>query len=182
MSSICYVCEQTVVPASGYSQASVLIIGEFPGPLELKYGRPFVATSKIPSAGSVLRQEFIRLGVDVGRFRMCNLWYHEPPKRTGKKEVKQRYEDCFNASKTACLEEAKGKDAILLIGSECVEFFTGYKVNMVTGLQVESNMLSAPTIYACIQPASALKPKGVVGEVRFAIENFTNHVLKERLI
>jgi len=168
---LCYVCEQEVVPASGYSSSDVLIIGEFPGKWELKYGKPFVSLANKQTAGSVLRQELADLGYDLFQFRVCNLWWHEPNKN----------EACFEASKNACLDEAKGKKAILLIGSETVGYFTEYKVSDVSGLQVDSPMLGAPIIYACLQPATVFKGRGV-GEVRFALKNFTDHIKKEGLI
>ena len=173
--SLCYVCEKSVIRPYGYSQSKVLVIGEFPGPLEIEHGRPFVAVSRKQSAGTVLRQEMAHAGADLYQFRMTNLWYHTP---TDKKD--KNFEACFEASKNACLEEAKGKEAILLVGSDCVEFFTGYKVSDVSGLQVESNMLSAPIIYAMVQPAIVYHGRGI-GEVRFAIENFVNHIRQEGL-
>jgi len=175
MRPICYVCEQEVIPATGYSRSDVLIVGEEPGKHELAAGKPFVSITKYQTAGSVLRQELANLGYDLFQFKLTNLWYHKPYDKSHK-----NYEPCFEASKNACLEEMKGKKAILLIGSDCVSYFTDYKVSDVNGLQVDSNMISCPIIYACVQTASVFH--NGVGEVRFAISNFIEHIKKEGLI
>ena len=168
---ICYVCEQPVIKAYGYSRSKILLIGGSPGKEELEALRPFVGNT-----GSVLRQEMAVVGLDLYQCVITNLWYHEPYNKTHK-----NYEACFEASKNMVLEDAKGKEAILLIGADACEYFTGYKVSEVNGLQVDSNMLSAPIIYAMMQPTTVLKGRGV-GELRFAINNFVNHIKKEGIV
>lgn len=166
MRPVCYVCEKKVIKPQGYSQSEIFILGDAPGTDEIKEGRPFVGPT-----GKVLRKELALLGLDLFQCRVGNLWYHKPNKN----------EECFKASVDVCLDEAKGKKAILLIGAETVEYFTGYKVSDVNGLQVESNMLSAPIIYPCIQPAIIFHGKGI-GEVRFALTNFVSHLKDENII
>jgi hypothetical protein len=133
-------------------------------------GRPFASNPNFMSAGKILRKELERCGISLSDFRICNLWLHEPTKD----------ENCFKAGYNNVLDEAKGKCAILLVGSDTVETFTGYKVSDVTGLQVDSNVLSAPIIYASVNPALAQHRS--LGEVRFAIEKFVARVEKEGLI
>src|SRR3990167_5211490 len=173
MTSFCPSCAGRAVRASGNSSSKVLLIGEFPGSIELDTGRPFTGP-----AGGVLRKELSKIGVDLLQFRVTNLYIHEPIKATKKEPDKGK--NCFQAGLDACLEEAKGKKAILLVGSESVEFFTGYKVSDVNGLQVESPMLSAPIIYATVNPAIVFHKS--LGELRFALTNFVQHIQKEGLI
>jgi hypothetical protein len=78
------------------------------------------------------------------------------------------------------LDEAKGKSAILLVGSEVVEAFTKYKVSDVSGLEVDSPILSAPHIFAMVNPALALHR--AVGEVRQAIEKWNTLLERENLL
>ena len=130
MTTHCPACGDRAVKASGSSSSKVLLIGEFPGSIELETGRPFTGP-----AGGVLRKELSKLGVDLLQFRVTNLYIHEPIKATKKEPDKGK--NCFQAGLNVCLEEAKGKQAILLVGSESVEFFTGYKVSDVNGLQVQ---------------------------------------------
>lgn len=170
MNSLCYVCEKKVIPATGYSRSPILLLGSAPGKDEIKEGRPFVGET-----GRVLRNELAMLGLDLFQCRLTNMWYHEPDKKD------EHYEDCFKASLSVCLEECKGKQAILLIGAETVGYFTGYKVSDVSGLQVESNMLSAPIIYAMVMPTIVFHGKGI-GEVRFALNNFVNRLKEEGMI
>jgi len=169
MTKFCPSCGEKVCPPSGYSN-EILLIGEFPGSLEMKQGRPFAMHHYTPSAGKILRKELAVFGVDLLQLRCCNLWLHEPNKN----------ENCFKAGLDVCLEEAKGKQAILLIGSEAVETFTGYKVSDVTGLQVDSPMLSAPIIYAMVNPATAFHR--TIGEVRLALKNFFKRLEEEHLL
>ena len=57
-------------------------------------GRPFSGSS-----GGILRTELGRMGVDVSRIRMCNLWLHAPNKN----------EKCLQAGLVYLLKETKGK-------------------------------------------------------------------------
>ena len=136
----------------------------------MEKGIPFASSSWVPSAGKILRKELQRLDVDLLQLRCCNLWLHPPNKD----------ENCLKAGETVCLEEAKGKDAILLMGSEAVSHFTGYSVMDVNGLEVESPMLSAPILYAAVNSALAFH-RGL-GEVRFAITRFVTRLKQEGLL
>jgi len=168
---ICYVCEKEVVQPSGYSSSDILFIGDEPH--DKKCVRPF----SDDASRTVLRSELVLLGVDMVSLRFTNLWYHMPPTKRN-----ENFDGCFEASSKACLEEAKGKKAILLVGKTVVPYFTGYKVSEVNGLQVQSNMLSAPIIYACVNPSTVTHERGVVGEIRFALTNFVNHLREEGVI
>ena len=173
MPSLCYVCERKAILPTGYSQSKVLLIGDAPGIHEIDNNKPVVVITRKQTAGNVLRQELALVGADLYQFRMTNLWYHKPLDKKHK-----NFDNCFKASLDACLMEAKGKQAILLMGAETVQYFTGYKVSNVSGLQVESNMLSAPIIYAMVSPTIVYSGKGL-GEPRFAITNFFTHIQKE---
>jgi len=169
MKQHCPVCAEPVCSPTGRSQ-ELLIVGEFPGREEMIQGRPFASNPNFMTAGRILKKELERCGVSLSDFRICNLWLHEPNKN----------ENCFKAGYNNVLDEAKGKQAILLVGSDTVETFTGYKVSDVTGLQVDSNVLSAPIIYASVNPALAQHRS--LGEVRFAIEKFVRRLEIENLL
>lgn len=169
MNQVCPACAEKICPPNGKSK-DILIIGEFPGALEMQTGVPFSTHPMYVTAGKVLRKELERLGVSFGQFRTINLWLHEPTKS----------EQCFQAGYNHVLDEAKGKKAILLVGSDTVSTFTKYKVSEVNGLEVDSTVLSAPIIYAMVNPALALHRS--VGEVRFGIEKFVHRLEKEGLL
>jgi uracil-DNA glycosylase family 4 len=169
MTQHCPNCTEIVCPPTGRS-TELLIVGEFPGKEEMIQGRPFASNPNFMTAGRILKKELERCGVSLSDFRICNLWLHEPTKD----------ENCFKAGYDNVLDEAKGKKAILLVGSDVVETFTGYKVSDVTGLQVDSTVLSAPIIYAMVQPALALHR--ALGEVRNGVEKFVARLEKEGLI
>jgi uracil-DNA glycosylase family 4 len=160
----CPSCLEQALPASGSSNSPILIIGEKPEPIDMEKGRPFSNQS-----GRVLRTEFSRLGVDLIQFQSTNIWMHEPNKN----------ENCFKAGLDQVLEYAKGKQAILLLGSECANTFIGLPVSDISGLEVESPMLSAPLVMAMFSPSIVFQPNKGVGEVRLAITKFVNKC-KER--
>jgi len=162
--SVCPICLEKTVRPYGYSK-DILVIGEFPGKEEIAWGKPFTGNT-----GQIFRKELAYLGVDLLQVRLTNLWLHIPNKR----------EDCFNYSRDICLEEAKDKKAILLIGSDTVSYFTGYNVTSVNGLQVDSPILSAPIIYAMFNPAITFHK--TVGEVRFALKSFVDKLKEENLL
>lgn len=161
----CPICgNMDCVPANGPKDSPILIIGAYPGKDEIKSGKPMSGQS-----GGILKAELRRAGVMLNQLRVCNLWLHEP---SNKKD--EHYEKCFNHSVEKVMEEAKGKKAILLIGSEPVRFLADSSVEAMNGLRVESDYLSAPLIMGCVQPTTAFH--GGVGEFRLAIEKFANSV------
>lgn len=169
MNQYCPACANKICPPMGSSK-DVLVIGEFPGRLEMETGKPFSTSHMFVTAGKVFRRELEECGVSLRDFRVVNLWLHEPNKS----------ENCWQAGYNAVLDEAKGKQAILLVGSDVVEAFTKYKVSEVNGLQVDSAVLSAPIIYAMVNPALALH-RGA-GEVRFAVQKFVKRLEQEGLV
>ena len=156
----CPICKSPdCVPAGGNKHSKILLIGEFPGDDEIRTGKPFSGAT-----GTVLRTELAKMGMDLSQFRIANLWIHKP----------NHNEECLNYSVTQCIKEAKNKEAILLIGSDTVKYFSGKKVSQVNGLEVKSDYLSAPIIMALIQPATVFH--GCVGELRFGLKQFVKRV------
>lgn len=168
----CPSCAERICPPSGSKESPILIIGERPGKAEMEAGRPFSTHHMYITAGAVFRKELARVGLDLVRFRVTNLLLHEPNDN----------ENCVKVGYDLALEEAKGKSAILLVGSDVVEAFTQYKVSDVSGLQVDSAILSCPIIYASVNPALALQPGRGIGEVRHAITKFAQRLEKENLL
>ena len=152
----CPICNsKKCVPAAGSKNSPILVIGEMPGKDELIKGRPMVGRM-----GEVLKMELGKLGMDLNRLRLCNLWHHKP----------NNNEDCYRHGFEQVIKEAKGRKAILLLGSESVKAFCNESVSKVCGLQVKSPYLSAPIIYACVNPAQVFH--GTIGELRLAIKKF----------
>lgn len=168
---VCPTCHEQTCPPMGHSD--ILIIGEFPTFKEIQDGRPFALSDnpkRYLSAGNVFRKELNRHGLDFSNFRITNLWQHGPNKS----------EECFKLGYDAVLDEAKGKKAILLVGSEVVETFTEYKVSDVSGLQVDTAVFSCPIVYVIVNPALALHRS--VGEVRLGVNRFVNRLQEEKLL
>lgn len=145
-------------------------MGDAPRREDYFTGHLFSTHSKYTTAGYILRKELERVGSSIQDFRLASLWMHEPNKE----------ENCWKAGFNNILDEAKDKKAILLLGADTVEAFTQYKVSDVSGLQVDSAMLSAPIIFALVNPSLALV-KGL-GEVRQGIEKFVRLLEKEGLL
>ena len=158
----CSVCGiKDAVPASGSRQSPILVVGAYPGDDEVKKGKPMVG-----KMGGVFRTELAYAGIDMSRLRLCNLWHHVPPPQDS-----ETYEKCFQEGLRQVLDEAKDKKVILLIGAETVKFFCDENVSDVNGLLVKSAYLSAPTIFAMVQPAMVFH--GGLGEVRLSIQKFS---------
>jgi uracil-DNA glycosylase family 4 len=156
----CPVCgNEKGVPPAGSSKSSILVVAEFPGKDEIIKGRPMVGKT-----GMVLSQELGRLGLDINQMRICNLWQHEPNNNPG----------CRNYGLEVVIKEAKGKQAILLLGSETVATLTNEKISNVCGLNLKSNYLSAPIIIACVNPAQAFHSN--LGEMRLALKKFAQAI------
>jgi hypothetical protein len=168
MRKFCPICNAQLVLPRG--QSDLLIIGDAPDREDLTQGIPFASNPNYMTAGRILRKEMELVGVSLNQFRLTYLWQHTPNKA----------EECFRLGYDAVLGEAKGKKAILLIGSDVVETFTEYKVSDVSGLQVTSSVLSAPIIYAMTSPALAMHR--ALGEIRHGVEKFVARLEKEGLV
>ena len=158
-----YTCEHCgrddLVLASGAKRAKILIIGEFPGRDEIKKGKPMVG-----AMGEVLRNELARADLDMNQMRLTNLWLH--PKNDN--------EDCFKYGLNEVIKEARNRQAILLIGSDTVSYLCNEKVSEVNGLEVQSSYLSAPLLFACVQPATVFHQS--LGDFRLSMQKFSKKV------
>lgn len=162
MTHYCPACGEVAVPPRGNKDSRILIIGEFPGESEMESGKPFSGP-----AGGVLRTELAKVGLDVPLIRVMNLWLHPVTKD----------EKCYKAGYDLVLEEAKGRDAILLVGSEVVNTFTNeYKVSEICGLKLDKadHKLSARLVMAIVNPAIVFHSG--IGEVRFGIQKFAEEL------
>jgi len=156
-------CGKICVPPSGPRNAPILICGEYLGSEESAAGRPFVGRS-----GRILRAELDKIGLNLDEIRVTNLVNHEFPE-----------EGCYQFGLEQVIREAKGRKAILLLGSECSRIFLGKGVLTISGLVVHSKYLSAPIIRATINPAALLS--GTVGEFRLALEKFSRALKKGKI-
>jgi len=155
----CPIClSEDVVPPIGRPSSKILIVGEFPGKEEVKKGKPMVG-----AMGGVLRSELGVLGFDITQTRRTNIWQHP----------KNKNPDCLKHGAEEVIKEAKGKDAILLLGDECVRHFIGKdsKVTKLGGLKLQSDYFSAPLIMCCVNPAWVFN-RGSVGTLKFALKRF----------
>ena len=162
---VCPSCKRDdLVLASGPRRANILIVGEFPGRDEVKKGKPLVGAT-----GGVLRTELGKAGLDMRQMRITNLWLHPKPSKKA-----DHYEACFNYGKEQLIKEAKGRKAILLLGSDTLKDLCGEKVSEVSGLEVQSPYLSAPLLFASVQPATVFHQG--IGELRQALIKFSKKV------
>jgi uracil-DNA glycosylase len=161
----CPACKKELVLPHGFQEFPILIVGNSPSEKE----------GKVPFDGNttrILSAELGKLGIDLRSCRQTNFWLHKP--NTDKK--------CKKFMEQELTKEAKGKKAILLMGAEPVNFFTGgkYGVKEVTSLRIESEtVFSAPIILASLNAAEASR-KGV-GELRLSLKRFSNALEKEGL-
>lgn len=182
MSSYCPICDEIGVPPCGPKNAKILLVGELPGSEELSAGRPFVGPT-----GKVFKAELRHVGIEFNLCRVANLWLHpmaEPEDKTKneKVRVKTLNEKCQHYALDIVLDEAKDREAILLVGSECANVFLGMGVMEVCGLQVESPMLSCDTIFAMPNPALVFQEGRGVGEIRLALKRFADACDKKGLL
>ena len=157
--SICPACLEEGQSPKGRKDARYLLVFNKPYPVQ-----PAV-TSKYKkqqlSGLDVLRKELQKVGLDLNYdFRMTWLWLHEP----GKKE------ECYKVGRDIVLDEAKGKQAVILVGVEPVEEFTGLSASNVYGLQVESPTFSAPVVFILPKPEGVFVRGSGIGELRLSIQ------------
>ena len=71
----CPICSNLLVLPVGLKDASILLVGEYPGVEEVKSGFCWVGRG-----GEVLRSELARVGIQYEQCRATNLWLHAPSK------------------------------------------------------------------------------------------------------
>ena len=163
----CPFCENQLVRPTGPKKSPILIAGEYPGFRETMSGYPFVG-----DAGDVLRQELGQYGMDLNSVRVTNMWLHETNDN----------EDCRTFCFEEFLKECIGRQAILLLGSDCATRLIGEPVTSIAGLCVESMYLGAPIIVCSPNPAIVLREGQTVGELRLSIKRFYDACRKAGLL
>lgn len=152
--SICPSCSEEGVAPKGNKNAKYLLVFNKP------YLTPAVRTRKDSVTGiDVLRKEFAKVGLDLAEFRIASLWLHEPTKN----------DNCYTAGRDLVLEEAKGKQVVVLVGAEPVEEFTQYSAADVYGLEVESASLSA-RVFVLPKPEGVFVRGSGIGELRLSVQ------------
>ena len=112
------------------------------------------------TAMDVLRKEFAKVGLDLADFRTASLWLHEPGKN----------DDCYQAGRSVVLDEARGREAVILVGSEPVEEFTGLSASDTAGLQVDAPALSAKIVFVLPKPEGVFVRGAGIGELRLSCQ------------
>jgi uracil-DNA glycosylase family 4 len=162
---VCPICgNENCVPPAGNKDSKIAIIAEFPGQEEILKGRPMVG-----SMGELLKIELGKLGIDLKRLRVGNLWHH----------AKNDNADCLQYGAEQMIKDSIDREVILLLGSDAVKFYTGFYVSDVSSMIVKSNYFSG-TVFASVNPAIAFHQS--VGEVRLALTKFANYIHERNLL
>jgi uracil-DNA glycosylase family 4 len=160
----CPSCGYKVLSPTGKTGAPILVVGEAPGPEELRRGAPWTH-----QAGEILRAEFARAGIAITDCRFTNLWLHAE-----RKKKDDLYRGCFDYCMGDLMDEFCYARAVLLCGAGPVEMILGKKVGTVNGLQCKPVDPWSPLMcVAAVSPASVIT--GVVGDFRFAVTKFAEY-------
>lgn len=173
---LCPVCGKVGVTVSGPSKSPVLFVLSHPDWADVITGRAFSLDptgGKRPktTSGAIMQAECMHAALDLPSYRIACLWIHQ--------EMKKK--ECFEIGRDIVLEEAKDRQAIVLIGAQAVTYFTGYNVSDVNGLPISSGMLSAPIIYPLVNPSQVLLKGAGIGELRFGLEEISARFKQEKL-
>ena len=153
---LCPICTQRIFPFIGSKSSPFLIITDESSTDDRIKFQPYTG-----GFGWVLRNELDRIAnFDLHSCRRGYMYYH--PMGNGKES-----EACKANSIEQVLLEAKGKKAILLLGSKTVKYFTGQSIDAVSSLRVTSPYLSCKYIIAGLSPANVLS--GTIGETRLVM-------------
>ena len=155
--SVCPACGEQGVAPKGNKNSKWLLVFAKPYPIATGW------KGKNLSAMDVLRKEFAKVGLDLADFRTASLWLHEPTKN----------EDCYQAGRSVVLDEARGREAVILVGSEPVEEFTGLSASDTAGLQVDAPALSAKIVFVLPKPEGVFVRGSGIGELRLSVEKLS---------
>lgn len=165
----CPACGKPLVGIFGRPASRIAIVGDAPGLAEQKVGRPWIGDSS-----EVLKSELRRAGMDFNACRATNFWLHAP---TTKGSGEELYARCYEYNYTKLLEALSGVRAVLLMGADLTHHLTGMHVGRVNGMPVTSALLpsTVEVLVATFNPAIALSANGVIGDFRFAVEQFVHY-------
>lgn len=159
--SLCPACSEEGTSPAGKKKSPYLLVFTKPYPAQTGWkGRT--------DGFEVLTKELFKVGLDIHDFRIAYLWLHEPTKNN----------DCYQAGKSVVLDEAKGKQAVILVGSDVTQEFCGLSSQDVAGLQVDSPLLSAPIVFVLPKPEGVFVRGAGIGELRLACQKLAK-VLNE---
>lgn len=177
---ICPICEtKKLIPAYGPEDADILLVGGYPGKLEIAKGIPWIG-----KAGEVLESELSRVGIQISKCRITNLWLHEPPKMLTKVQRRKGVVDMHGKELSwhmkQMLQEFYGKKALFLMGAELIDTLGKGPISNISGMLVKSSWFpsSVKIAVASVNPAQALHD--LLGETRFAIEMFAAELWRLR--
>lgn len=153
---VCPVCSEEATAPSGRKTAKYLLVFSKPYPVQ-KGIRSKYQKEQLTGL-DVLRKELSRVGLELNEFRMAYLNMHE-----------SKNENCYFAGRDIVLDEAKGREAIILVGSEVTEEFCGLSAQDTAGLQVDSMSFSAPLVFVLPKSESVFVRGSGIGEVRLAV-------------
>jgi|WetSurMetagenome_2_1015567.scaffolds.fasta_scaffold00049_15 uracil-DNA glycosylase len=160
----CPICKKGIVQPRGNKKSQILVIAPSPTLDDLKSGYPFAGVY-----GNIMRMELGKWGVDLFQLRYTCLWLHDIVK---KDEAEREWH------MQQAIQEAIGKEAVLMLGSEVVgAFFPGLTATAVSGIPMKADLLSAPLVMGTLNPLSLIQ--GSHGEFSMAIYKFCN-IIKER--
>jgi len=170
----CPNCPKLLVSPSGPEDAEILIVGEFPGQLEVREGRPWIGP-----AGRVLRTELRRIGIDPRGCRITNLWLHAVPPGgpTKARDPQESYALELDWHFRQLLDEMAEKRWLFLMGSEIAKTLLSDSITRVAGTKVKSDFFPASVegAIASVNPAIVVRAGGV-GEIRLAMGRFHDMV------
>jgi uracil-DNA glycosylase family 4 len=154
----CPLCGVPLVQPTGPLDADLLLVGDMPGWREKQLKRPFVGET-----GDVLRQELLRIGIQMDDCRRTNLWLHDPTDN----------EEELHLHRGWLLPELNRHPLIFLMGASVVSYVSGGRlVTEVCGLPMRGGVSLPPKTLALasVNPALVFKEGSTVGEFKLAID------------
>jgi uracil-DNA glycosylase family protein len=145
---------QTVF-GEGPAKAELLFVGEVPGDVEDREGRPFVGP-----AGRVFDEALAEAGIDRRKVYVTNAVKHFKWEARGKRRIHQKP----NAAETAACRpwldaelEVVSPRVLVALGATAAQALLGrdFRVTKQRGVPVESDL--APNVLATVHPSSILR-------------------------
>jgi uracil-DNA glycosylase len=152
-------CGKLLIPPVGLSTSKVMLVGEFPGTAEIIKGIPFIGPT-----GDILKAEMARAGLTFISTWLTNLWRHAKDEK-----------GCdVTLHMNALAQEMKGREFVLLMGSDLTKILWNTGVMELSGLEMKHDLFPGTRLF--VSPNPAIVMHGPVGEFRLAVERFAHAV------
>lgn len=160
MRNKCSICGDMLVDAVGNIKSKILLLGSYPDYEDVQSGRCLTSENK-----NILRNELVRVGVQLSSVRYTNIWQH-----ARKKEC----DIAWHIDKA--IKEINGKQFVFVMGSDASKALFDLNAMDICGIKMKHKVF--PKVIFYVAPNIATLYRSDIGEFRMSLKRFASEISK----